>query len=186
VWDQIQFVHGDATAIQSRLHVQFPQAKLRDPASNTIVKTVTSDVPDLVIAAGALPASPTTQPGAPLLVRFRRGQPAFDDEPPLVWSVTGEKGEIRLTSPAGTTLHAFAHTEAVRLEVRDFATATGEVERIEWRWEGWQEELPLVGRSIAALYEAFADGEERYATFDDALGRHEQLEGMLIAWDSQS
>jgi hypothetical protein len=74
----------------------------------------------------------------------------------------------------------------VRLEVRDFATATGEVERIEWRWEGWQEELPLVGRSIAALYEAFADGEERYATFDDALGRHEQLEGMLIAWDSQS
>ncbi|KAJ7815720.1 hypothetical protein B0H13DRAFT_2258052 [Mycena leptocephala] len=186
LWDQVQFVHGDATAIQSRLHVQFPKAKLRDSASNTIVKTVTSDVPDLVIAAGALPASRTTQPGAPLLVRFRRGQPAFDDEPPLVWSVTGETGEIRLTSPAGTTLHAFAHTEAVRLEVRDFATATGEVERIEWRWEGWQEELPLVVRSIAALYEAFADGEERYATFDDALGRHEQLEGMLIAWDSQS
>jgi hypothetical protein len=35
-------------AIQSRLHLQFPQ---RDsaPGSNTILKTVTSDVPDLIL-----------------------------------------------------------------------------------------------------------------------------------------
>jgi hypothetical protein len=46
--------------------------------------------------------------------------------------------------------------------------------------------LPLVGRSIAALYEAFADGDQGYPTFEDALGRHEQLEGMLAAWDSQN
>jgi hypothetical protein len=121
------------TAIQSRLHIKFPQAKLRDPASKTIVRTVPSDVPDLIITAGGLPASPTTQHGAPLLVRFRRGQPAFD-EPPLVRSVTGETGEIRLTSPAGPALGVFAHTEVVRLQLRDFPT--GEVERIEWRWEG--------------------------------------------------
>ncbi|KAJ7069106.1 hypothetical protein C8F01DRAFT_1014937 [Mycena amicta] len=183
LWDQIQFVHGHATAIQSRLHLQFPENKLRDPPSNTIVRTVTSNVPDLVIAAGAIPESPTTQPDAPLLVRFRRGQPAFDDEPPLVWSVTGETGEIRLTSPAGTGLGASSHTDDVKLEVRDFAT--GKVERIEWRWEDWQEELPLLGRSIAALYEAFADGEGGYPTFQDALQRHEQLEAMLVAWDSQ-
>ncbi|KAJ7892227.1 hypothetical protein B0H13DRAFT_2340228 [Mycena leptocephala] len=71
-----------------------------------------------------LPTSPTTQAGAPLLVRHRRGQPAFA-EPPLVWIVTGETGKISLTSPAGSTLGAFAHTDAVRLEAGWTKTAYG-------------------------------------------------------------
>ncbi|KAJ7904943.1 hypothetical protein B0H13DRAFT_2334503 [Mycena leptocephala] len=62
--------------------------------------------------------------GAPLLVRHRRGQPAFA-EPPLVWIVTGETGKISLTSPAGSTLGAFAHTDAVRLEAGWTKTAYG-------------------------------------------------------------
>jgi hypothetical protein len=49
-----------------------------------------------------------------------------------------------------------------RLEVRDFAT--DEVDRIEWRWERWQEELPQMARSIGVIYEAFADGESEYPT----------------------
>ncbi|KAJ7124350.1 hypothetical protein C8R44DRAFT_980659 [Mycena epipterygia] len=181
LWDHIQFVHGDAAAIQSRLHLQFPDVKVRDPETNTIVKTVKSDVPDLIIVTSPLQESAVTQKDATLLVRFRRGQPSFD-EPALVWSIIGEKGEIRLTSP-GTTLHAFAHTEAMRLEVKDFAS--DKVEQIGWKWEAWQEDLPLLARSVGALYEAFAEGDERkYPTFEDALKRHEQLEGMLSAWSA--
>ncbi|KAJ7913592.1 hypothetical protein B0H13DRAFT_2659552 [Mycena leptocephala] len=57
---QIQFVRGDATTIQSCLHLRFPHAKLCDSASgsNLIVKTVPYDVPDLIIASCVLPASP--------------------------------------------------------------------------------------------------------------------------------
>jgi predicted dehydrogenase len=46
--------------------------------------------------------------------------------------------------------------------------------------------------AAAALYEAFAfafagaDRKEGYPTFEDMLKRHEQLEGMLIAWDEQT
>ncbi|KAJ7302474.1 hypothetical protein DFH08DRAFT_73860 [Mycena albidolilacea] len=182
LWDQIQFVHGDAVAVHSRLQLQFPIAKLRDPSTNAIVKTVKSDVPDLVVVTSPL-AAPSEADPSTLLVCFRRGQPAFDD-PPLVWTVTGETGEIRLTSPAGTTLHAFSHTDAARLEVRDFNNDT--LERVDWKWEAWQEDLPLVARSVGALYEAFADGDGqgRYPTFEDALKRHEQLEGMLTAWSA--
>jgi len=182
LWDHIQFVHGDATAIQSRLHLQFPDVKVRDPETNTVVKTVKSDVPDLIIVTSPLQESAVAQKDATLLVRFRRGQPSFD-EPALVWSIIGEKGEIRLTSPGGTTLHAFAHTESMRLEVKDFAS--NKVEQIGWKWEAWQEDLPLVARSVGALYEAFAEGDEQnYPTFQDALKRHEQLDGMLAAWSA--
>ncbi|KAJ7731806.1 hypothetical protein DFH07DRAFT_846917 [Mycena maculata] len=180
LWDQIQFVHGDAAALQSRLQIQFPNSKLRDPETNTIVKVVKSDVPDLIVVTAALQESAIAQQDATLLVRFRRGQPSFD-EAPLVWSIIGERGEIRLTNPGGTTLHASAHGESVRLELKDFATNV--VEKIGYQWEAWQEELPLVARSVGALYEAFADGKD-YPTFEDALKRHEQLDGMLSSWSA--
>lgn len=180
VWDQIQFVHGDATVLQSRLQIQFPNAKLRDPETSTVVKVVKSDVPDLIIVTTPLQESAIAQKDATLLVRFRRGQPSFD-EAPLVWSIIGEKGEIRLTNPGGTTLHASAHDKSVRLELKNFAT--NKVEQIDWQWEAWQEELPALARSVGALYEAFAEGKD-YPTFEDALRRHEQLDGMLAAWSA--
>jgi hypothetical protein len=54
-------------------------------------------------------------------------------------------------------LHAFAQTEAVRLEACDFVT--GEVEEIEWRWDALQTELPLLCRGVAASYKVFADAD---------------------------
>ncbi|KAJ6582868.1 hypothetical protein DFH09DRAFT_277700 [Mycena vulgaris] len=180
LWDQIQFVHGDATAVQSRLQIQFPNAKHRDPETNTIVKVVESDVPDLIVVTTPLQGSAIAQKDATLLVRVRRGQPSFD-EAPLVWSIIGEKGEIRLTNLGGATLHASVHDKSVRLEVKDFAKNT--VEQIDWHWEAWQEELPSVARSVGALYEAFVEGQD-YPTFEDALKRHEQLDGMLAGWSA--
>ncbi|KAJ7695525.1 hypothetical protein B0H14DRAFT_3530136 [Mycena olivaceomarginata] len=48
-------VHGDADAVQSRLQLQFPIAKLRDPSTNIIIKNVTSDVPDLIVVTSPSP-----------------------------------------------------------------------------------------------------------------------------------
>ncbi|KAK7007832.1 oxidoreductase family protein [Favolaschia claudopus] len=200
LWDQIQFVHGDATILHSRFQLQFPTNKIRDSSgTNTIIKTVTSTVPDLAIVTASLPASyasSTQKDSATLLVRFNRGQPSFSfagSEPSLVWSIVGSKGEVRLTSTAGTGLHASGYAPGgVSLEVLDFENGEvdrinsehGEVERIDpdslWA-KPWQEELPLLSRSVGALYEAFADG-KGYPTFEDALKRHEQIDEMFAAW----
>ncbi len=182
VFDFVQHTLGEALDLQGRLQLQRQSVKVRDPAAdNAIVETVTSDVPDLIVATATLQESATVQGGATLLIRFRRGQP-FPGEPALVWTVNGEKGEIRIVSRGGTALHANAYEDEVTFERHDFETQA--TETVEWGWEPWQEELPAVARSVGALYEALAEGDEaQYPTFEDALRRHEQLEGMLSAWD---
>lgn len=137
---------------------------------------LTSNVPDLIITTATL-ESPQSQKGASTLYRFRRGQP-FPGEPALVWSINGEKGEIRLVAQDGTTLHASAYSGPVTIELHDYAT--DKVQIVEWSWEKWQEELPIVARSVGQLYEDFAEGKQ-VPSFKNALTRHEQLEALLSA-----
>jgi hypothetical protein len=173
---------GEAQNSHGHLQLQRPDVKIRDPTTtNSIVETVKSDVPDLIVVAGSLEESPIAQEGATLHGRFRRGQP-FGGEPALVWYINGEKGEIRLTSPSGTALQAFSYSEPVTIEVHDFES--GKVELVDWSWSPWQDELPLPARCIGALYEAFADRDEYnlLPAFDAALGRHEQLHHLLSSW----
>ncbi|MCJ1405811.1 hypothetical protein MMC11_009041 [Xylographa trunciseda] len=178
--DSVQFVVGDFTNIQSTLQLQRADVPIRDRVTKAIIETVKSNVPDLVIATGTLKGSRIAQEGATLLIRFRRGQ-SFPDEPPLVWTINGERGEIRLLSPGGTALQSNAYTEPVVLEVHDFETDT--IQKVEWNWADWQKELPMAAKNVGGLYEAFADGDtSRYPTFEDALKRHEQLESILAGW----
>lgn len=186
VFDYIQSVVGDAIETHSQLQLQRPEMKLRDTSTNTIIKTVTSDVPDLMTVTGSLSGSEVTQEGASLLVRFRRGQ-QFKGEPALTWHINCEKGEIRLTSPSGTSIHASSYSDPVTIEVHDFAT--DEVCNVQWEWPKWEEELdlPIVGRSVAKLYdalyaEAVEGGPRTYPNFSDAVERHEQLEKLLESW----
>jgi hypothetical protein len=186
VFDYVQSVVGEAIDVHSRLQLQRPEMKLRDKATNSIVKTVKSDVPDLLTVTGSLSGSEVTQEGASLLVRFRRGQ-QFKGEPALTWHINCEKGELRLTSPSGTSIHADSYSDPVTIEVHDFAT--DEVRDIHWEWPRWEEEagLPTVGRSVAKLYDAFyaeavEGGPRMYPNFSDAVERHEQLAGLLASW----
>lgn len=186
VFDYVQSVVGEATKLHSQLQLQRPEMKLRDPSTNTIVKTVTSDVPDLITVTGSLSGSDGTQDGASLLVRFRRGQ-QFKGEPALTWHINCEKGEVRLTAPGGTSLHANSYSDPVTIEVHDFDT--DEIRSVHWEWPRWEEELdlPIVGRSVAKLYDAFhaeavEGGPRTYPNFTDAIGRHEQLARLLGSW----
>ncbi|KAF9871388.1 oxidoreductase family protein [Colletotrichum karsti] len=174
LFDQIQHVLGDATDLQSRTQIQRPNVQIKDPKTQKVIETVKSDTPDLIITTGTLPASGAVAEGATLLVRYRKGQ-AFKGEAPLVWTINGEKGEIRVTSSNGTALQAFADTKSVRIEVHNFEK--DEVEEVAWDWNDWEAELPGPARSIGAVFEAFAKGEQEHlATFEDAVKRHEQLE----------
>ncbi|PNY29654.1 NAD(P)-binding protein [Tolypocladium capitatum] len=174
-------VLGDLTDVRARLQLQRPEVKLRDASTGQVTDWTRSDVPDLVIAIGVLTASDIAQEGATVLVSFRRGQP-FLRSPGLVWTVNGEKGEIRLVAQGGPTLHSSTYTEPVTLEVHDFQSDT--VEPVGWSWDEWQTELPINGRSIATLYDLFAEGKADGAvpSIEDALARHVQLEKLLQTW----
>ncbi|KAL6876939.1 hypothetical protein J3F83DRAFT_430333 [Trichoderma novae-zelandiae] len=181
LFDQIQHVIGDLQNIQPHLQLQRPNVLLRDSATKEVVEVVKSDVPDLIIFNGTLAASQKAVEGANVLFRFRRGQ-AFPGEPGLTFAINGEKGEIRLQAFSGATLHANSYDAPVTIEVHDFASDV--VKKVDWSWQDWQEKLPVVGRSIAVLYDKFADGvSEGLPSFDSALVRHEQLETILADWD---
>lgn len=179
MFDWVKHAVGKTATVQGHFQLQRPLVKIRDPNGTAIIDSVTSDVPDLITTTSTLETSPTVQKGATLQARFRRGQP-FPGELPLWWTVNGEKGEIRLTSSAGTSLHAAAYDDdtSVTIEVHDFET--GKVDKVEWDWAEWQKELPVAARSVGAVYEAFATGKGGdYPTFRDALALHEELERVV-------
>ncbi|KAI1029472.1 hypothetical protein LB504_010817 [Fusarium proliferatum] len=182
IFDQFQSIIGDITNFKSTLHNQRPNIRVRDPKTNEITHTTTSNVPDLILATGRLSESPIAQKDAAVLVRFRRGQP-FPGSPHLSIAIAGEKGEIRVQVFTGTTLHgASAYEKPVVVEVHDFERDV--VEQVEWKWEEWQQNIPLLARGVAAVYEAFAEGDwDGLVSFEEALKRHEQLEGLLGQWD---
>jgi len=136
-----------------------------------------------MLVSGTLPESPTVQKGASLHYRFRRGQP-FPGEPALSWSINGEKGEIRVVSPAAAFLNIGVGDPPVKTELYDFETE--KVTSLEWEWADWQKDLPTSARNIGGLYEAFAaardGGAVGYPTFGSALARHKQLEELLSGW----
>lgn len=186
LFDYVQSILGEATGLQPSLQLQRPKVQLRD-GSGHVVDTVVSNVPDLIMVTGSLGGSSITQEGASLHVRFRRGQ-QFKGEPALTWYINGELGELRLTAPGGTSLHASAYSEPVVIEIHDFST--DQVRSVEWKWPQWQEEdsLPIVSRSVARLYEAFYEdlkegAPQEYPDFSAALRRHEQLHSIMTGWE---
>lgn len=182
MFDQIQHVLGELVGLRAQLQLQRPDVKLRDPSTLEVVETRTSDVPDLIITTSTLADPSISVPGATVLIRYRRGQP-FPGEPPLVWTINGEKGEIRLTAHGGVGVQANVYSAPVTIEVHDFEQ--DQVREVDWSWQQWQDELPFVARNIASLYDNFAAGQSgNIASFGNALARHKQLDEILAGWDN--
>ncbi|KAF2832572.1 NAD(P)-binding protein [Ophiobolus disseminans] len=157
VFDTVLSVLGelDLESIHGRTQLQRPEIRIRNPSTNKIVGSMTSDVPDLLSFHGALVPSQLSAPDATLSFYFRRGQP-FPGTPSLTWTINCERGEIRLVSPSGIALQASAYESPVTIQVHRFDT--NEVEEVEWGWSERQEELPLLARSVSECLYAFADG----------------------------
>lgn len=172
MFDNIEYVLGTVQNAKVTAQTRRPQVGIRDGEGN-IRETVTADVPDLIHVSGALPGRSAVSDGATLAIRYRRGDP-FKGEPGLVWTIEGEKGELRLISQDGPAIQALSQPGVI--EIHDFAT--DKVETVEWSWHDWQQELPPSAKNIGALYEAFADGRD-YPTFQDAVERHEQISSFL-------
>ncbi|KAK7981976.1 oxidoreductase family protein [Apiospora saccharicola] len=180
LFDYVQFVLGDVHDMQSRLQLQRPDVKIKDPASGAILGALKSNVPDLIHMTGTLPESDYVTNDATLHIRYRRGQP-FKGEPPMVWAINGENGEIRFIARGGPTVNVTSKENAPVIEVHDFTT--DEVEQINYN-HGPRLDIELPARNVGSVYEAFAArGEIKYAGFDHAVKRHLQLDRMLLNYD---
>ena len=111
----------------------------------------------------------TLNSGAPLSVTFRRGPP-FMGTPGFIWSIHGERGEIRIMA-AGPVLQA--DDDETNITVHSFDQEDLEV--IEWDWHS--KDLARPARNVAPMYEAFASqGTENYPDFSHAVLRHRLIE----------
>lgn len=156
------------------MQIQNPKIKLLDRPGGEYVGDIPTNSPDLVVVTASLPESSLTRNYAKLMITWRAGT-GFPDpkQPAFVWTIRGEKGSLRLTYE-GSHIN---QGEDAQIEWHD--QASGETRSVEWQWKEWQAGHPGPVRNVAALYEAFADGDEsKYMTFDVALKRHEQLESM--------
>lgn len=180
VFDWVQSVVGDVQNIQSRCQLLRPKIKVLDAYSGRSMKSIDSDVPDLIDMTGSLVESEHVAKDATFHMRFRKAQP-FLGEPALIWTILGEKGEIRLTAGFDTMLQV-SQLSDVKIEVHNHAEQ--DIERVAFKWEAYSE-LPHLARSYASLYEAYLTGAVgKYPDFDHALKRHIQLDGLLESWDA--
>ncbi|KAL1836800.1 hypothetical protein VTJ49DRAFT_4642 [Mycothermus thermophilus] len=182
--DLVLSVLGELATVSGDFHLQRPENTVKTAAGET--STVKSDVPDLIQLSGRWNESNITQKNATLHYRYRRGQP-FPGEPAFEWTINGEKGELRIISQNNTHIQVGDSSTSRVIEIHDFEA--DDVEKIEWGWEDWQQDLPFPARGIGKLYDAFAEakrtGEEgHYATFKHAAKRHEQLETLWAKWQA--
>lgn len=173
---------GDVHNIKPHLQLQRPSIKIYDSHTGEFIENAQSEVPDLIYVTGTLPGTRHIAQDATLSLRFRRAQ-VFEGEPALVWSILGEKGEIRLMAAASTMLQASSLAD-VTIHVENHET--GNVEPVNFDW-GAYSELPFIARSYGPLYEAYAsEAEGKYPDFEHALKRHRQLEEIWSGFNTCS
>lgn len=177
LFDTVLSVVGDLEpgSVQSKLQLQRPDVRVRDPSTNKIIKTVKSDVPDLISLHGSLKSSSAT-----LSYLFRRGQP-FPGTPALTWTINLEHGEIRLVSPSGLNLEL---GEPATIHVHWYDS--DEVEEVKWEWNLEQAALPPSARNIFTTSIAFADRKapgDGWVSLEDATSRARLIEGFLVEWE---
>ncbi|KAH8759925.1 hypothetical protein F5883DRAFT_681614 [Diaporthe sp. PMI_573] len=174
--DAVQFAIGELINIKPALQIQRQNIPIENRETKEIIETAKSDVTDLAIATGTLRGSPITQEGATSYFRLRRGQ-SFLGGDPLVWTINGEKGDIRPSSPGGTALQAAAYSKPVAIELHDHEM--DKLQQIEWDWSEWQKGISIIGRNTGTLYENYVNG-DAYPTFEDSLKF--QLEEIMVDW----
>ena len=177
-----EFVPG---SLRARAQLQRPTLRLTD-ARGDDAGEIRSDVPDLLIVFGEIQPSDHSVPGATLSITYRNGQP-FKAEPGMHWTINGEMGEIRIVSVGGPYLNLDVYSDqGFSMEIHDHDS--DELEIIGWQWETWQEELPVLSRQVASVYERYATwsregGEVDWPTIQQAYERQKEIESILSTCD---
>jgi predicted dehydrogenase len=152
--DYVHEVLGEWQESHMKMQIQRSALKLLgdDGKANGTVK---SDVPDLITVHGTLATNKgVTAPGATLMASFRLGQP-FKGEPGFVWYIAGETGELRITALGPYLMSGDSFNGPITIEHHDHAT--DEMKDLGWDWPEWQKQLGLRARSVAEVYERYAE-----------------------------
>ncbi|KAF1993786.1 NAD(P)-binding protein [Amniculicola lignicola CBS 123094] len=177
---------------QSLMQIQRPSIRILDNEGKT-ARTVESSVPDLFAVHGTLKKGKANiVDGAVLSLTYHTG-PQFPGTPGLIWTINGEKGELRLTAP-GPYLMSDSYNGPIEILLHDFVT--DEVKEMGWDWEEWQKELPERSRIVAQLYERYAhwvEGERpevveegwEWPRLGDAVLRLEEFEEVFRQFDGR-
>jgi len=156
--DSVTRVLGEFASFTSVLGNQRPVVDLIDDNGKIVESGVKKDAPDHIMVQGILVS------GGIMSITMRGGK-RIPGSPGFVWRIYGEKGEILITGDGPTfqtgTLKVYDNEKDI-------------VEEIELPTDS-KEDLPLSGRNVARLYDAFAGGGE-YPTFEDALERHRLID----------
>ncbi|KAI9044670.1 Gfo/Idh/MocA family protein [Aspergillus affinis] len=139
------------------------QVKIIKADGSILEEAAKKTAPDHIIIQGML------ESGAVFSATVRGGAP-FKGSPGLVWSIYGEKGEIRILGPS-----AFIEVvSTTSIELHNFDTDV--VEQIELKRGAFDEFSPMT-RNVARVYEAIAAGDKsRLCDFEGAVKRHEFIE----------
>lgn len=193
--DYVHDVLGEFDSFDSRMQIQRPSLKVLDKNGSS-TRVVPSDVPDFLAVHGKLAKGRAEiVEGATLAVMFKSGPP-FKGSPGFVWTISGEKGELRVTSPLGPYLQLDLYKEPVTIELHDYES--NEVSDIKWDWQDWQKKLPVAARMVGEVYERYASWvekgksksdlseEEGWPQLGDALVRMKELDILFAQYDNQS
>lgn len=112
-----------------------------------------------------------------------RGGPPFPGVPGVDWHIYGSKGEIRFTAPAPLIQMGSA---GVKIEVQN--GEGGDVETVEVERDAFDDlaagekagHFALAACNVGRLYAALKEG-KLTSTFEDAVERHELIEGIQSA-----
>lgn len=170
--DSILNVLGPMKFIAPHLSLQRPNVNVLSPTGE-VSRVMRSETPDLINVHGTLPS----HNNAPISIIYRAGH-AFKGTPALIWSIVGEKGEIRVEGEQAN-LHAVSTGFKILLQSK----GSDEVETVEWRNEMAERGLQGPAQNTGSLYEAFATRKEgSWPGFEQALERHRMLEEVWGDW----
>lgn len=145
--------------------VQRPTITLVNPDDSIAQENVKKNTHDQIMLTGRYAS------GAVLSFHMRGGKP-FKDGPGLVWRIYGEKGELSIEGPSALIQVSYP----VTVKFHDFEKDEVVEVKEEEQGKEW-EEMPMMGRNIGRVYEAFAKG-KGYPNWDVALKRHQMIDEM--------
>ncbi|PVI07496.1 NAD-P-binding protein [Periconia macrospinosa] len=159
-------------SFSSHLATVHPVVTLTTATGTPTGATVPRTAPDQVMLHGTL-----SNPSHTIFSYHLRGGPAFSNSPStgLSWTLYGTKATILITGPNSFLNIADATSSGFKIEVFEHESGTTEEVVVDGgEWSSEEKGVPLFGRNVARLYEAFADGEkEAVLGWEEAVQRHE-------------
>ncbi|KAH7371112.1 oxidoreductase family protein [Pyrenochaeta sp. MPI-SDFR-AT-0127] len=188
--DYVHEVLGDWEEFDAKMQIQRPELKVLGK-EGAIIGTIRSDVPDFLSVHGTLASNNgVSVTGATLVATFRLGPP-FKGDPGLIWTIAGQVGELRVKAPGPYLMSGDSYEGPIIIEHHDHVT--DQVKELGWDWPAWQKELPLRARSVAEMYERYAEWVEggrgsvqrgrEWARLEDGVKLMREFEGLYKYYD---